>query len=268
MTDAPRTDAPRPPIPGMQRWVSLMVHDLAASQGFYRELFGWDYQEGPSQFGRFVRAVRGGRQVAGLGQMGPGARPGAAWLPFIATDDTDATAALIRGCGGTVAVGPLESPGVGRVAIASDVSGAAFGLWQGGPGRRAPLGGAEGVPVWNELITADTTLVMLFYAMVFGYDTLPEPTLPADVDYLVLCLKDQPVAGIRGVGNALPRDQGPHWLPYFSTADADASAGLAVRLGARLLRGPEDSPFGRLAWLSDPEGAPFAVLRRPGDDGA
>jgi predicted enzyme related to lactoylglutathione lyase len=210
-----------------------------------------------------VRALCDGRQVAGLGEIAPGASGAVAWLPYIATDDADVTAAMIRDCGGTLAVGPLDLEGVGRLAIAADVCCATFGLWQGGRARRAPLdGAAHGVPVWNELIVADTSLVSKFYTMVFGYEALPEPALPEDIDYLVLWLGQRPVAGIRGVGGALPRELGHHWLPYFSVTEVDGAVRRAEALGARLMRAPEDTPFGRLAWLADPEGAPFGLVHQ------
>jgi predicted enzyme related to lactoylglutathione lyase len=260
------TEAATPPTAGTHRWVSLMARDLPASQRFYQELFGWEYQEGSRRLGPYVRALRGGRQVAGLGALAPGARPAVAWLPYIATDDADATAAMIRDCGGTLAVGPLDLAGVGRLAVVTDVTCAAFGLWQGGRGRRAPLGRTLGVPVWNELITADTALVSKFYTLVFGYETRPEPALPEGTDYLVLWLGGRPVAGIRGVGGALPRELGPHWLPYFSVAEVDGTVRRAEELGALPRRAPEDTPFGRLAWLGDPEGAPFGLVQQRGDD--
>jgi uncharacterized protein len=251
------------PSTGTHRWVSLMACDLAESQRFYRRLLGWEYQEGPHQrLGPYVRARCHGRQVAGLGEVAPGASRVVAWLPYIATDDADATVAMIRDCGGTLAVGPLDLPDVGRVAIAADVCGAAFGLWQGGRGRRTPLGAVPGVPVWNELITTETSLVSKFYAMVFGYEAVPEPALPEDADYLVLRLAGRPVAGVRGVGAALPRDLGQHWLPYFAVDEVDKAVRHAEELGARLVREPDDEPFGRLAWLADPEGAPFGLVRR------
>lgn len=253
------TERAAPPAPGTQRWVSLMVHDLEASQRFYQALFGWEYQAGPQRLGPYVRALRDGRPVAGLGQIPPGERRLVAWLPYIATQNADATATRIRDCGGTVAVGPLDFSGGGRLAIAADLHGAPFGLWQGG--GRGPLPDADGVPVWNELVTAEAWPVSMFYVTALGYEVAPDPSVPEDVDYLLLRLGDHSVAGVRGVGDALPHDRGAHWLPYFSARDPDATAERARKLGAQVQREPENGWLGRTVWLSDPEGAPFAVLR-------
>lgn len=249
------------PALGTHRWVSLMARDLPAARRFYQQLFGWQYREGPPGIGPYVQALCGGRQVAGLGETTRGSGCLVAWLPYLATDDADDTAGRVRECGGTVAVGPLDVAGVGRLAIVADVAGAPFGLWQGGPSRRAPLREA-GAPVWNELITPATTLVRGFYTSVFGYAAEPEPARPEEVDYLVLRLAGQPVAGIRGVNGALPPDRGPHWLPYFSVTDVDTALRRGEELGGSRLLAPESSPFGRLAWLADPEGAPLGLVQR------
>ncbi|MDT0305653.1 VOC family protein [Streptomyces sp. DSM 44917] len=254
------TEAASPPASGTHRWVSLMVHDLAASQAFYRELFGWEFEEGPPQLGPYVQAVKDGVPVAGLGEIEGGPRV-VAWLPYIATRDADATAAAVRESGGTMAVGPLEVEGVGRLAIAADLSGAAFGLWQGGPRRRGSFRPPSGAPEWNELITAESSAVAKFYSVVFGYEAGPEPALPEGSDYLTLTLAGRPVAGIRGVGASLPHDRGPHWLTYFKVPDVAEAVERVTALGGRRLSGPEESPFGLWAQVTDPEGAPFAVIR-------
>jgi predicted enzyme related to lactoylglutathione lyase len=237
-----------------------MVHDLAASQEFYHGLFDWEFEEGPSQLGPYVRALRDGYPVAGLGEIAPGVRRAVAWLPYIATRDADGTAATIRESGGTVAVGPLDLEQVGRLAIAADVSGAAFGVWQGGPRRRGPFPGGPGAPEWNELITHETSGVAKFYSLVFGYEAGPEPALPGS-DNLTMYLQGRPIAGIRGAAGALPHDRGPHWLTYFSVDDVDAALGRVDALGGRRLGEASESPFGRWARVADPEGAPFAVIR-------
>lgn len=251
--------------PGTPCWASLMVHGLSASQDFYRELLGWEFRPGPRQPGPYVRAFVGGQEVAGLGELTAesGVRP-TAWLPYLASDDADTSAALIRDYGGTVAVGPLEVRRAGRLVIASDPVGASFGVWQhtppagaGAPSPEGPGGpDAPGVPLWYELVTRDASSVGAFYSAVFGYETRP-----AEAGRLTLHLDGRPVAGMQGVGRELPRDRGPYWETYFSVEDPDAVAGQAKHLGGHVVRGPLDSPWGRLAQLADPEGAQFSVLR-------
>jgi len=175
-------------------------------------------------------------------------------------EDADATAELIRDCGGTVAVGPLDADDeAGRMAIAADPCGAVFGIWQ--PISRTGEGvvGEPGTLAWNELVTLETSAVSKFYSVVFGFEE--EAVVSAEFDYLTLHLEGQPMAGIHGVGEALPQDLGAHWMTYFAVVDADAAAKRVTQLGGRLLRPPRDSAYGRLATVTDPEGAPFTVIQ-------
>ncbi|MGW7291653.1 VOC family protein [Streptomyces xiamenensis] len=249
-----------PPRPGTPCWASLMVHDLAGSQEFYRSLFGWEFEEGPRQLGLYVRALHEGRPVAGVGEIAADLQRPSAWLPYIATGNADATTAMIRDCGGTLAVGPMDAQQVGRLAIAADVCGGAFGIWEGRTYHGAPFREAPGAPAWTELITPETSLVSKFYSMVFGYEAVPTQALPAGSDHLTLRLGGRSVAGIAGVGSDLPHDRGPHWMTYFSVRDIDRDAVRVGELGGRLLREPHDTPFGIVAAVEDPEGAPFALV--------
>ncbi len=255
MTEVP----PRRPQ-GAPCWVSLSVHSLPAARGFYGALFGWEFRPGPGDFGPYVRAVLDGRPVAGIGERVRGGRAlPIAWTTFLCSHDADATAESIRGCGGTVGVGPLGADGrAGRMAIASDPSGAAFGVWQpaGHPG--AEVVGEPGSLAWNELITRETAAVAAFYSAVFGFQA--EADGQAGADRVVLRLGGEPVAGIRGLGRSLPRDRGPHWMAYFAVADPEAAARRVAELGGRVLSAPRDGGRGRQAVVADPQGAVFTLV--------
>jgi predicted enzyme related to lactoylglutathione lyase len=49
-------------------------------------------------------------------------------------------------------------------------------------------------------------------------------------------------------------------MTYFATTDVDGAAARASGAGGTLLHGPEDTPFGRMATLADPEGAVFSLV--------
>lgn len=252
------TEVPSRRPPGTPCWVSLMAHDPDAAQEFYGALFGWEFHEGPQHLGPYVRAELGGRQIAGIGDGPKDRQLPVSWTTLLACDDADATAELIRECGGTVGVGPLDADREGRMAVAVDPSGAVFGIWQAQRHPGAGVVGEPGTLAWNELITRESSRVEKFYTDVFGYETETQPA--ADFDYLTLRLKGRPVAGIHGVGPSLPRDRGAHWMTYFAVADTDAAVRRVVELGGRVLQPARDSGYGRLATVADPEGAVFTVI--------
>lgn len=47
---------------------------------------------------------------------------------------------------------------------------------------------------------------------------------------------------------------------YFTVPDCDAAVAAATERGAAVRSGPADSPFGRFAALTDPQGANFSVI--------
>ncbi|MFJ5772653.1 VOC family protein [Streptomyces sp. NPDC093094] len=247
--------------PGTPCWVSLMVHGLDSTQEFYGELFGWEFRPGPQQLGPYVRAVLDGHEVAGLGQLPPDRHLPIAWTPYLASQDVDQTADSVRLCGGTIGVGPLDLADAGRLAIGSDPSGAVFGAWQSAAHLGTAITGVPGTPAWNELLTFESASVVKFYETVFGFER--ERRESVDTDEVTLLVDGRPVAGVHGVGNALPRDRGPHWLTYFEVADTDEALGRLVALGGHVLAPAHDDGHGRVATVTDPEGARFALIQNP-----
>ncbi|MGW0823014.1 VOC family protein [Streptomyces sp. NPDC002845] len=249
--------------PGTPCWVSLMVHGMAATQDFYGALFGWEFQPGPQQLGPYVRALLDGHEVAGIGQLPADRHLPIAWTPYFASDDVDLTAETVRHCGGTIGVGPLDAAEAGRLAIGSDPSGAVFGVWQAAQHLGTTITGVPGTPAWNELLTRDTESVAKFYEAVFGYEGEPAVSASADFDHVTLRVKGRPVAGLHGLGPALPRDRGPHWITYFEVTDTAEAADRVVELGGQVREPTHDTTHGQVAVVADPEGAMFALVHTP-----
>jgi predicted enzyme related to lactoylglutathione lyase len=247
--------------PGTPCRVSLMVHDIAATQAFYTELFHWEFQPGPRGSGPSVRALLDGHEVADIGQLPPDRHLPVAWTPYLASDDVDLTAETVRLCCGTIGVGPLDAGEAGRLAIGSDPSGAVFGVWQTAARLGTRVAGGPGTPAWSELVTFETESVVKFYETLFGYEG--RAAGPDGFDYVTLHLNGRPVAGVHGMGHALPRDRGSHWLTYFQVADVDSTLERLVALDGRALTPARDSAHGRVATVTDPEGARFALIQDP-----
>ncbi len=97
----------------------------------------------------------------------------------------------------------------------------------------------------------------VFYQAVFGYtygDLSSE-----DFRYATLELGGRPVGGIGELGPDFPAEVQANWATYFAVADADAAAGRAGELGGIVIRPAWDTPYGRMAVLSDDQGAMFSV---------
>jgi predicted enzyme related to lactoylglutathione lyase len=252
------TEAAAGRAPGTPCWVSLMVHDMTATQEFYGALFGWEFRPGPEQLGPYVRALLDGKEVAGIGTLPPDRQLPVAWTPYLASDDVDGTAESVRHCGGTVGVGPLDAGAAGRLAIGCDPEGAVFGIWQAAEHLGAGLAGVAGTVTWNELVTRETASVAKFYEAVFGY--AQDAVVSADFDCLTLRVGTRPVASVQGVGHALPRDRGSHWMTYFEVDDVDEAVERVADLGGHVVLAPRDGAHGRVATVADPEGARFALV--------
>jgi predicted enzyme related to lactoylglutathione lyase len=246
---------------GTPCWVDLASSDPADARAFYGELFGWEFEIGGEEFGYYTMAKVRGKNVAGLaGQFMPDAP--VAWTTYFATDDADKTAAKVREHGGTVLAEPMDVPGSGRMALATDPGGALFGLWQAGGHPGALLVNEPGAVVWNELTTRDLGAAGEFYSAVLGVtpQALDTGGGPA---YQTLHVSGDMVAGAMQLDDSFPADFRPQWTPYFVVADTDAAAAKAGELGATVIAPPDDSPYGRFSVLTDRQGGMFSIITPP-----
>ena len=97
---------------------------------FYGALFGWEFDVGPAEYGRYTTCTLGGRKAAALTPTHDPAATEFWWNVYLASADLDATVARALDAGGEVVGGPFDIPTQGRGALRDPV-GAQFGLWQG-----------------------------------------------------------------------------------------------------------------------------------------
>ncbi|BFV60130.1 VOC family protein [Kitasatospora sp. CMC57] len=242
-------------VPAAPCWVSLMARDLTAAQAFYGALLGWSFQPGLHGFGPYSRAVLDGVEVAGIGATEGEWQPPVAWTTYFGTESADDTASRIRERGGTVAIGPLPFD-AGRMVLASDLTGAAFGIWEGDLGSNAWVR-SPGAPVWIELRTGDPFQAALFYGEVFRWDERDPDDFEVryENERVVLRAEHRSVAALRRA-----EDVGAHWEVFFSVTDTDRAVRRAVELGGAAAAAAVDTPYGRVARLRDREGGLFSVI--------
>jgi predicted enzyme related to lactoylglutathione lyase len=112
-----------------------------------------------------------------------------------------------------------------------------------------------GSPCWTDLGTPDVPAAAAFYGAVLGWRF--ESAGPASGGYGFFRYEGGTVAA---VGPLTEPEARPAWTPYFTTADADATARAATAGGGAVRVAPvEVMGQGRMAQLTDPLGARFAV---------
>jgi predicted enzyme related to lactoylglutathione lyase len=140
-----------------------------------------------------------------------------------------------------------------------DPSGAKFSIWEKktatGPTRLNDLGAL----CWTELYTLDPGPVAKFYTSLLGWKTEMFPNSP--MPYTIFA---PPSIG-RGVGGMLKitaemSGMTPQWLPYFSVKNTDETADRAGQLGGKADVLKDIPTIGRIAIMTDAEGAAFAII--------
>lgn len=106
---------------------------------------------------------------------------------------------------------------------------------------------------WIELSTNDAAAAQSFYSAVFGWSAVEEP---GDHGTYTIFRKD----GRDSAGMLEAKDVPVHWSSYVTVANVDQTIEKAARLGGSLVAGPFGvMDLGRMAFLTDPQGASFAV---------
>jgi hypothetical protein len=149
----------------------------------------------------------------------------------------------------------------GRMAFVVDPSGATIGFWQAGQHIGATRVNEPGTLIWNELITDGADKALPFYAEVAGITASPMQMGEGD-PYTVL-----EVGGVQVGGTTPPPMEGVpnHWHVYFAVDDADAAAARVTEGGGGIVVAPFDTPVGRIAVATDPQGAMFSFMAPAGD---
>ncbi|MFI9051606.1 VOC family protein [Streptomyces sp. NPDC053427] len=249
-----------PYAPGTPCWVDLAAPDQQAAIDFYSGLFGWTGEVGPSETGGYAVCQFKGKPVAGIMAaipMGGQPAPPTVWTTYLSSDDADATERAIDAAGGTVCMPVMDVMTLGRMCIATDPSGAAFGVWQPRDFPGAGIVNEHGAVIWNELNTTNQKAAAAFYERTLGIGTHP---MEGAEGYFALSVGGRPVGGMQPMPAGVPEGVPSHWLTYFSVADTDETVATLQKAGGSTLKPPFDMVAGRMAVVQDPQGAPFAVI--------
>ena len=232
--------------PGSFCWAGLATSDPLAAEPFYVQLFGWEAEASPAGYVSFLSGRQREARAAGAPPH---------WNSFISVEDADATAVRAGQLGGAAVFREsFDVAGAGRIAAIRDPTGAVVSLWQ--PAGLAGAGVVDdiGAVCWNELDTHDVDRARAFYGELLGW------TYETDAGgYATIKNAGRVNGGIRRQSTR-ERRVPPHWVPWITVEDVDATARRAALNGGSRRAATRPARSGRAAELADPQGAAFVVF--------
>lgn len=126
----------------------------------------------------------------------------------------------------------------------------------------------HGTPIWYELMSKDPPAARRFYEAVVGWQIDESPAAGSTMDYRMIRAGDGFVGGVFTLSEDMCRQgASPCWMMYVGVDDVDACVGSITAAGGHVLMPAFDIPqVGRIAMVSDPQGAPFYVMRGASDE--
>ena len=119
---------------------------------------------------------------------------------------------------------------------------------------------APGTFCWPELSTPDTAAAKKFYTSLFDWQFKDNDMGPQGV-YTIFTREGKDAAALfQQDAGQVQSGMPPYWASYISVESADATAEKAKSLGGTVLMGPFDAgEYGRMAVITDPQGATFCI---------
>ena len=259
------------PEPAAFIWYELMTPDPAAAKRFYDSVVaGWNIgavSVAPGieyrMIGRSDGGNAGGVLTLSDEMLAGGARP--IWMGYLHSEDVDAKVDAIRADGGGVMMEPWDQPGVGRLAMITDPSGAQIYLMDPIPPENDPNAKSDVFSVdqpqhvrWNELWSGDPAQAVDFYKRHFGWTQEGSMPMGEMGDYLFV---QSGGVGIGAIMRSMPDVPASMWNFYIGVEDIDRAAEAVKAGGGQLIQDPVEIPGGEFALNgADPQGALFGLV--------
>jgi predicted enzyme related to lactoylglutathione lyase len=110
-------------------WNELMTRDVEGAKSFYGTTVGWQFDGMPMEGSTYWVCKDGDQAVGGIMDMNrpdfEGIPPH--WFAYLAVDDVDARVERAKAAGAELLRPMFDVPGVGRIAILKDPTGAVLG---------------------------------------------------------------------------------------------------------------------------------------------
>ena len=253
--------------PGEPCWIDLLSSDTDVATTFYGDVFGWTAETAGPGVRRLHQLLQGRHARRRLHEQRPGHDGGMpdAWAIYLASDDAQATVDAAVANGGGVMLAPMEIPAIGYMAYVTDPSGAAVGLFQATGDMTFGYDGvaSTATPTWFELFTKDFAADRRRSTRRCSAGRRRSWATRDEFRYPTLVDGERAKAGVMDASAAssgrgrpgalvgvLPRGR----RRRHARQDHSSTA-------ARSPTPAEDTPYGRLAALTDPTGANFSLLQ-------
>lgn len=239
-------------------WHDLMTSDVEGAKKFYGEVVGWSFAQPMPDY---AVAMAGAMGMGGIMSSPPHlqAMP-PFWSGYISVPDVDAACTKIKTHGGEIKREAWDVPGVGRIAVVADPTGAMFNVMTPLPREDAPLieSTSMGAVGWNEAHVGDLDQAWDFYSKMFGWTKGEAVDMGPVGIYQVFQSNGKDHGGMMKRMEQLPM---PMWLYYFNVDGIDAAVTRLTKAGGKVVMGPHQVPGGQ--WIVsalDPQGANFQLI--------
>jgi predicted enzyme related to lactoylglutathione lyase len=253
---------------GRIAWYQLVTKDTESAQKFYAAVVGWDGGDDPqaqpsTQETGSAWSELGSAQA--LVTMDKDENLAPHWRAYFSVPCVDSACQRAIMGGGEVYIESTEIPGVGKVAVLSDILGAVFAVVEPCEGLPDYSDGPvdDGQFCWSELGTENYTLAFRFYEGIFHWSPGRAVNIPQGRTYQMFKHGEREIGGILD----LKRDEDvpPHWMHYIRVPSVESAIERAEANGGTVIIGAHQVPDGaKTACLSDPQGAIFSVWSPPG----
>ena len=241
--------------PGKPCWLDIMVNDTEARESlmsFCADVFGWTYDVGGEESGYYTVALLNGVPVAGLGQMEGSAGQ---WATYLATNDIDATVTRATELGANVFFPTIDVWDQGRMALATDPTGAVFGMWQQVNFLGTGAYGEAGAPSWHNHASGEAKKAADIYRDLFP----GVQVVGADGFFMLNVEGEHAFASVAPNMTPFPA----HWQPVIGTTSLVETEAKVKAAGGTILASNQPVMGGAISVFSDPKVGSVLTVFQP-----
>ncbi len=120
--------------------------------------------------------------------------------------------------------------------------------------------------IWYELITPDPDAAEKFYSGLVNWEF--KDSGQPEMDYRILFYGEAGIGGMMPLSAEMQQNGAkPLWAGYIKVDDVDAAAEAITNKGGQVIMPAQDVPnVGRISFVTDPQGAPFYIMRSSSDE--